>query len=575
MDFLPLISNLFIVEKETASITRLGDILHWPQRHLVNHVSANYNNRVPTRVIVLKARQLGISTIVKGLEFSLAMLHDNFRARTVSHDNPSSEHLLSMLQTYYDHYQFRDFYAQVNRASNKRAWAPNNSLCTIQTAENAAGGRSSTIQFFHGSEVGFWGANAYGIMSGLGQALPTSWFSFAFLESTAQGLGNYFNTTWDLAVAGKNDYIPMFFPWQTHPEYVALDRVDPKSLDQEEYELSRAFAECRLGEENVEVLSRSMSSTDLDALRGPMPRDEILARLAWRRRKLRNDFQKEPERFLEEYPHRPSVAFLSTGRNLFPIANLEKVYRPKRPLTGDLASVAGRLRFTQSGFGKLKVYAPPRGDRHYIIGGDPTFSVRGDYATAQIIDRRTLEQVAVWRGKVDPGRFGQIMVELGYYYNTALLAPESNKDGATTIGRVLGLDYPNVYQRDAVDTLGQGSSNKYGWFTNQQTKHEMIGVLQSLVNDESATIHDLDTYTEMKNYVDLGLGKYGNANGSPNDDTVASFAIAMAVAMHTAIETEYLAQTARAESKALGRDINESQDLVVAGNGWEERSDDW
>ena len=39
-------------------------------------------------------------------------------------------------------------------------------------------------------------------------------------------------------------------------------------------------------------------------------------------------------------------------------------------------------------------------------------------------------------------------------------------------------------------------------------------------------IHDPTTFDEMRNYVQLPNGKFGNANGSPHDDTVMALAIA-------------------------------------------------
>ena len=531
-DLNPLIDDLSILDKRSSRTVRLAKVMKWPQRHIINHTSQNLSTQQPTRVIVLKARQLGISTIVEGLQFTLAMLTDNFRGQIVSHESKSNEHLLGMTQSYYDNFTYRSAYQQRNKAANKLGWEPVNSRIGVNTAATLEGGRSQTIHFLHASEVAFW-PNATNLMAGLGQAIPRSPFSFVFLESTANGVGNWFQSTWDAAVAGKNDYTPMFFPWQTDPEYTAeaigIDPIDVSTFDDAERGLYLEFSMCRLGEENISVLSRSMTPEQLSELAGPMTDEEIRSRLAWRRHVIRNDFNGDPKMFLQEYPHRPSVAFLSTGRNIFPVDHLNAVYTPMKYLSGNLLSVGGRLRFSESIGGNLKVYKPPQPGRHYVIGGDPTFSTSGDYACAQILDRRTWEQVAVFRAQIHPGEFGIEMCRLGYWYNEALLAPETNKDGATTIGRILGLDYPEVWQRQAADTNGQGTTNKVGWFTNDRTKIEAIGNLKAAVFDKSIRIHDADTYGELKSYVDLGLGKYGNANGTKNDDTVMALAIAATV----------------------------------------------
>lgn len=537
IDLYPLVKDLMIVTKG-SQLARLGDVMVWPQRLLIDWMSQNLNSRKPTRAIILKARQLGISTLIKAVDFAFAMWCDYYKSQTISHMRKSTEHLVSMSQVFFDHYQFRQFYRQTNAAAGKLGWDPVKSQIGVNTANTLQGLRSLTFQFGHCSEVAFW-PNASTLMASVGPALPEEPFSFLFLESTANGIGNWFSETWDEAVAGENDYVPFFFPWQTHPQYtgdyIGLDPVDARSLDDMEAQLADEFAADRLGEENLAILSRTMTPEQLREISGPMSRDEILSRLAWRRRIIRTNLR-DPDLFLQEYPHRPSVAFLSTGRNIFPLTFLDAVYVPATCLRGDLLSQGGKLRFVDNPFGGLKVYRPPQPDRHYLVAGDPTFTTGGDYACAQIIDRQTWEQVAVFRKKVDPSRFGEELVRLGYWYNTALLAPESNKDGATTVGRILGLDYPNVWQRQVVDTMGQGSTNKAGWFTNERTKHEKIGNLQACVYDGSLVIHDEVTYAEMKNYVDLGAGSYGNANGQKNDDTVSALAIAVTVNQYEAWE---------------------------------------
>lgn len=561
IDLLPYINQLSIVEKDTAQILPLSSVIRWPQRHLINHTSRQLSSGKSTRVIVLKARQLGISTIVEGIQFTFATLFDNFRGQVVSHETKSNEHLLSMTQTYFDTFPYRRFYQQRNKAANKLSWEPTNSRIGVSTAKNLGSGRGQTIHFLHGSEVAFW-PDAGTLMAGLGQAIPKSPFSFIYLESTANGIGNWFCTTWDEAVAGRNDYTPMFFPWQTHPEYVGthlgIDPIDPITMDDQETELANFFATDRLGEENALVLSRSMPAAELAELRGSVSRDEILSRLAWRRYVIRNDLRGSTDLFLQEYPHTPSVAFLSTGRNIFPLGTLEPIYRPQQPLTGELVSAAGKLKFHEVPMGTLHVYAPPRPGRSYIAGGDPTFTMSGDYGCIQVLDRQTWEQVAVWRGKKMPGPFGHMMVRLGYWYNEALLVPESNKDGATTIGVIQGLDYPNIWERQVIDTIGDSPTNKLGWHTNARTKAEAVGALQSVIYDRSLTLHDSHTFTELKNYVDLGLGKFGNANGSENDDTVMALALAAAVNTYESYQQNHPIPDYANDTAQLRRDVNEA-----------------
>jgi len=516
MNLSPIVHELSVVQKGSG-LARLGDIIHWPQQHIVDVVSRNLDEGRPTRLIVLKARQLGISTIAEAIQFTLAMLNDNFRGQIITHLAKTNSNLLGMAQTFFNYFPYEAMYVQRYGGQQGLGWEPNNSRIGVATARTEASGRGETIHYLHGSEVAFWD-NASGNMAALGQAVPKSPFSFVLLESTANGLGNWFSTTWDDAVSGDNDYVPLFFPWQTHDEYriesVGLAAIDLTAtvLDEHEQALYDFFAEDRLGEENREVLARSMTPAQIDTLGGPVSHDEILARLAWRRYIIRNDFAGDHELFWQEYPHRPTIAFLSTGRNVFPLHVLEPIYKPVPFARGDVVNLGGNITFSKDALGPLKVFKAPDAGRHYIIGGDPTFSMGGDYGCMQVLDRRSWEQVAVWRGKLDPGSFGQKMTELGWWYNQALLAPESNRDGATTVGRILGLDYPHVWQRQSADALPNYAGSRFGWFTNARTKNEALGALKHNVVERSLSIHDPHTFSEMKNYVDLGLGKFGNAN---------------------------------------------------------------
>jgi hypothetical protein len=575
MDLLPKIRQLSIVDKE-ARTSKLVDVMNWPQELLVTAVSKNMTEGRKTRIIILKARQLGFSTITEGIQFELAMDYDHFRGQVVTHETKSNEHLLSITQNYFDTYPYAKFYRQANKSANKLRWLPNDSRIGVITAKNLAGGRSNTLHFVHGSEVAFW-PDAGTLMSSLGPAIPKTAFSFVILESTANGIGNWFETTWNDAVSGQNDYLPIFIPWQIHDEYTAehigIIPVDPKKtpFDEEEERLYRQFMSARMDDECRRILARTLDEDRLDELCKPMTRKEALSRLAWRRWIIRNELAKRKDGtnpvdlFKQEYPDCPRVAFLSTGSNVFPLPFLEQCWQSAGSDVGDVTYRGGRHQFQRAVTGPLTVWKLPTPGEKYIVAGDPTFTVSGDYGCIQVLNRRTWEQVARYRAKVDPAALGKKMCELGWWYNEALLAPEVNKDGSTTIGRILGLDYPNVWQRQVADQQPNYAGSKYGWFTNTRTKVEAVGNLKSLVVDGSLTIHDPLTFSEMKNYVDLGMGQYGNANGEPNDDTVMALAIAVAVNAYESDELIAADSHMRSEMSAMAEEMNEMAARISGG----------
>ena len=88
----------------------------------------------------------------------------------------------------------------------------------VGTAGNKSVGRSQTIQYFHGSEVAFW-MNAGEHTKGVMQAVPDGAGTEVILESTANGVGNYFHEQWKLAESGHSEFQAIFVPWFWQSEY--------------------------------------------------------------------------------------------------------------------------------------------------------------------------------------------------------------------------------------------------------------------------------------------------------------------------------------------------------------------
>lgn len=509
MKLLPIISELKIVTKELG-VVRFGDVLNWAQIDLIQTVERQLAARRPVRIIVLKARQIGISTVIEAICFVLAMVLNNLRVLIVAHELDASEHLLGITTGYWNSYPLRAAYTPKHASTKRLGWKETKSSIQISTAKNLAGGRSRTIHCLHGSEVAFWD-DAETLMSGLRQAIPDTGISLIFLESTANGIGDFFQSTWDDAEDGTTDFVPKFYPWWKHPEYRASylqiphDEQSMGNLDAEERKLRRELG------------------LDLD-------------QLAWRRWAIRNkctgrtDVQGTPlDIFHQEYPSSPEEAFLSSGTNVFPLEQLREVYRPQHGLKGRLVREGSKVRFQKDIYGPLTIFKYPAEDDFgiYMVAGDPTRTTRGDYACIQVMNRRTWEQVAVWRARIDPASMADEIAKLGRYYNNAMVNSEIEGPGYATIGALLALDYPYIWKHQWADKAPGKEADTYGWSTTHKRKQWMIGNLLKSVVDKDITIHDRVTFNEMKNYVTLPNGEYGPNSPSGYDDTVTSLAICL------------------------------------------------
>jgi hypothetical protein len=134
----------------------------------------------------------------------------------------------------------------------------------------------------------------------------------------------------------------------------------------------------------------------------------------------------------------------------------------------------------------------------------------------------------VWRGKTSPGTFGNELFNLGLFFNDALLVPETNGPGQTTIQTLMALSYPNLIKRTLIDRYTQPGVPQYGWHTTPMSKDLAIGhALQHVINRE-LSIHDHHTFMEMRDYVTADRGGYGPADEKHgHDDTVMAIAIAI------------------------------------------------
>jgi hypothetical protein len=543
----PLVDELYIVEK-SLQVSRLGDVINWAQAEVIREVERAIAEGRPIRLVILKARQIGISTIIQAILFALAMITENLHALVIGQEIPNSHHLLAMSHHYWDTFPFRetDIWKLRSKAQNQMVW-DHGAQIKVATAKNVSTGRGQTIQFFHGSEVAFWD-KAELLMTGLQQTIPFEPYTFQFVESTANGVGGFFHQMWVRASSGDPDYpfTPLFFPWHMHPAYKAAG--SPLGhLDDEERILSR--------------LLRNI--------------DDLEARLRWRRKTLAGYCQGDLLKLHQEYPTTPEEAFVSTGRNVFAHAELKAWYVPKAFDRGKLSRDGQKVRFIRSSEGELRVYRRPNRDRdygQYVIGGDMTRSIRGDYSVMQVVHRRTKEPVATWRARCHPNEFANQMMMLGKFYNTAILAPEATGEGGgkEVVGAIIQAGYPRLWQSRKTDKMYGQLELEWGWRNNTRNKESAIARLVRYVHDaangdpslSNCRLHDARTYDEMTNYVVNDKGQFENSADIDHDDCVDALYIAYDV---VDAEAMYLPPygTRRPQPIAIGDD-----ELILGKDSW-------
>jgi len=233
-----------------------------------------------------------------------------------------------------------------------------------------------------------------------------------------------------------------------------------------------------------------------------------------------------PWQLHQEYPSNPEEAFIRSGRPVFDIDSLNK-FTPEKPKTGTnkkLSDTRNSYMFENTG-GPLSVWALPQFGAVYAIGADVAEGLaRGDYSTAHVIDAKSGLVVAHWHGHVDPDRFGEdILYSLGFFYNEALIGVESNNHGLTTLTSLNKSNYSNLYRQRRLTQRHADSTEILGWRTTTLSKPLAIDELNANLRDGVLDLRCEYTIAELKTFV---RDDNGSMHGSPHDDRVMSLAIA-------------------------------------------------
>ena len=474
--------------------TKTGEIKKLQLNNAQQILNKAINDQLETdgkvRVIILKARQQGLSTMVGGYLYWAVSQHKAKKAMVVTHHSDSTRALFDMTKRY--HENCPELLKPVSKYSSRRELSFNqlDSSFVVATAGGEAIGRGETLSHLHASELAFWNkTTALENWNSLTQAIPNEKGTAIFIESTANGITGVFRDLWIGACDGSNGYVPVFLPWFTDPTY--REKVpDQFERTPDEEDLAKEY--------------------DLDD-----------AQLVFRRRKIA---QNGIDLFRQEYPATADESFLTTGRPVFNPETLVQML----DTTGDIKSRMSleNGEFVEDARGELYTYRTHDDGEIYTIGADVAMGVRGgDYSVAIVLDSKK-RQVAQFRGLVHPDYYADILYALGMYYNEAFICVENNSHGILTCTR-LGKDmnYPNFFTDLVVDKLTDKETVKLGFTTTAKTKPLIIDQLRASVRLGELKINDKTTIREMLTYITTETGAMQAEAGS-KDDCVMALAIA-------------------------------------------------
>lgn len=540
--------------------------LTFPQRHLLGVLEGMRLAGEPIRIILLKARQWGGSTLVQlYIAWIQLFWKEGWYSVIVAQDASTSRKIKAMYskmlemfppwlidcpddaELAFTPYEGSQLDSIITYGKGTNITTARDTVITIGTYNNPTSGRGGDMSCVHYSEVGLWedtdGKTPEDIIRSISSSLLLAPFTIEVIESTANGMGNFYYRAYQAAKKGESNRKAVFVPWFFIERYT-------KPVEDKEY-----FA-------NWLLENRS----------NPNPPENCLdpGEYYWHLWELGASFEainwyiEKRKDYMEhgdmaaEFPSDDIEAFKHSGNMVFNINHVDELAKKcKTPsfvgeVQGD--AIMGReaiqnLRFMEDYKGTLKVWQLPQETKEIIegrylvavdIGGR---SKSADYSDILVIDRYWMmfggkpEVVAEWHGHIDHDLLAWKAAQIAAFYQNALLVIESNTieskdndtdgDQSSLIFNRIADVYPNLYMRKAPEEkVQQGVVGLYGFHTNRRTKPIIISNLVAILRDGSYIERNEDALKEFATYEKKQNGSYGATDGH-HDDYVMARAIAL------------------------------------------------
>ena len=522
------ISCVKIIDKESREPIPFR--LRVAQRKALSKLEDMRKAGKPIRMILLKARQWGGSTLVQLYMAWIQLFHKrNWNSAIVADVDDQARNIRAMytnMATEHPELIQKITFSPYEGSSKNRIIEERGCVVGIGSAQKPDNLRSYDFSMVHLSEAGIWKStpakSAEDLATSLRAGILKRGYTLIVLESTAKGVGNFFHREWTAAVEKRSGYLPLFVAWF---------EIDLYLIPIDDYE---SFIDT-MGE-------KEWKHWELGA---------TLEGINWYRT-YKADENYDDWRMESEYPSTPEEAFQSTGRRAFRPSYVLAARSGCMPpeYVGELFGDSDKgpealknIRFEKTPKGNLWVWAKPDHSikiaNRYCIFGDIGGRTEGaDYSALKVLDRYWFlaggvpEVVAVWWGHLDQDLFAWKAAQLGTWYDMALTAIESNSlrkekassggDHYLTVLNEIADHYDNLYMRTDPEKVRQGAPVQYGFHTNSKTKPMLVDTLNGCLRDEGYIERDHRACDEMDMYEIKDDGTYGAVEGQHDDHVIIS-----------------------------------------------------
>ncbi len=533
VEFLKWLPNVRIMSKDEGFIR--FSRLYNSQMFLLRTI-ANLDPEQRT-IVILKARQLGITTLLTAFDMFYAMRLSGVRGAVMFARYEDRDRARRDIATTYYPYVPAKWKVGILTNSREVIKFENGSelyfLYTSNRADNKGqAGRGNSFNYLHASEVAYFRSEEdyNSIQSALSDKHPLRLYLY---ESTANGY-NLFYDLWESAKRGKGSKA-IFIGW-----YMKQDnRLEPNSKLFKEY----AYAPAKWEKELVKKV-KIMYDWDI-----------TMEQLAWWRWKLYEHYAGDETYCLQELPFTEDEAFQLSGSKFFPSTELNNQYLIAKERTEKALKLRvvydGKFHVSQTNTQtNLWIFEPPEEGALYVIGADPTMgaSLESDNAVICVLKcyKEKVVQVAEFvDNSVSPQEFARYLVFLVGFYGAYMYNLEINGVGKLVLQELDLLKrqawVPEVLSSDVAfefknsvrklkdylyfrpDTLRRSFVRH--WATTPETKAHMFSLIKGYLRLKKIELSSIHLIKEMERVVKDGTTI--EAQAGFHDDRVIALGLAL------------------------------------------------
>jgi len=521
-------------------------VLRGAQRFLLMVLETMRLAGVPIRIVLLKARQWGGSTLVEFFMMWIQNRHrQNWHMAICAQGDDAAKNIRGMYVN-----AARLYPSEIGSITLKRyEGSSKNQICAetggiigVGSVNNPDQFRSYNFAMCHLSEVGVWQdtpkRSAVNLITSLKETVPDQPYTIVVEESTAKGL-NYFYDSYQKAEKGNTRYKAVFVSW------FQIDR-------------------CRINVEDCMSVYNSFS--DYEKYQWEL--GATIEGIAWYRAHKADKGYDDWQMF-QENPSTPEEAFQSTGQKVFapPYVNALRLDNCEPDFIGEVfasarlgAKALEKIEFIRMVNGNLKIWQMPDEEelwryRYVVIVDIGGRTEKADNSIIRAIDRLPMltgghiKAVLTWAGHTDQDLLAWKAVQISIMYDNALFVIESNSlkveeegDHFLTILNQIKDFYNNIYIRNNEENVGSEFVPKYGFQTNVKSKGLAINAFNAAARerfkketDEDDGYYlvepDKDVCNEASWYETKSNGSQGAVQGK-RDDRLMTTAIGAHIAIN-------------------------------------------